>query len=123
MLATRASAARSASRLTRNYASVVDTSGVKVAAVDNGEPTSAVKYMSDAVHRARGADDSHQSTSKRSFLGTLREAELYGGVLSTSLLREHLALAKTAEFPHGDDGLGLLGEQIEKRTLDTDEFH
>lgn len=42
-----------------------------------------------------------QSTEKRSFLGTIREAELYGGVLSTSLTREHLAL--TAEFLRGDE--------------------
>lgn len=42
-----------------------------------------------------------QSTNKRSALGTIREAELYGGVLSTSLSREHLAL--TAEFLRGDE--------------------
>ncbi len=42
-----------------------------------------------------------QSTGKRSALGTVREAELYGGVLSSSLSREHLAL--TAEFLRGDE--------------------
>jgi hypothetical protein len=42
-----------------------------------------------------------QSTGKRSALGTIREAELYGGVLSSSLSREHLAL--TAEFLRGDE--------------------
>ena len=42
-----------------------------------------------------------QSTGKRSALGTIREAELYGGVLSSSLYREHLAL--TAEFLRGDE--------------------
>ena len=42
-----------------------------------------------------------QSTGKRSALGTVREAELYGGVLSSSLTREHLAL--TAEFLRGDE--------------------
>lgn len=45
MLATRASVARSASRLARNFATVVDTAGVKVAAVDNGQPTSAVTFL------------------------------------------------------------------------------
>ncbi|KAF8257614.1 Metalloenzyme, LuxS/M16 peptidase-like protein [Lactarius quietus] len=44
---------------------------------------------------------SPQSTGKRSALGTVREAELYGGVLSSSLSREHLAL--TAEFLRGDE--------------------
>ncbi|THH33357.1 hypothetical protein EUX98_g799 [Antrodiella citrinella] len=42
-----------------------------------------------------------KSTAKRSALGTVREAELYGGVLSSSLSREHLAL--TAEFLRGDE--------------------
>ena len=42
-----------------------------------------------------------QSTGKRSALGTVREAELYGGVLSSTLSREHLAL--TAEFLRGDE--------------------
>ena len=42
-----------------------------------------------------------QGTSKRSALGTVREAELLGGVLSTSLTREHLAV--TAEFLRGDE--------------------
>ena len=42
-----------------------------------------------------------QSTGKRSALGTIREAELYGGVLSSSLSREHLAI--TAEFLRGDE--------------------
>ena len=42
-----------------------------------------------------------QSTTNRSALGTVREAELYGGVLSSSLTREHLAL--TAEFLRGDE--------------------
>ncbi|OBZ74636.1 Cytochrome b-c1 complex subunit 2, mitochondrial [Grifola frondosa] len=42
-----------------------------------------------------------KSTDKRSTLGTVREAELYGGVLSSSLSREHLAI--TAEFLRGDE--------------------
>ncbi|TFY68655.1 hypothetical protein EVJ58_g878 [Rhodofomes roseus] len=111
MLASRSSAARSASRLARNFATVVDTAGVKVAAVDNGEPTSAVTFLVKAgsrfeskpgvAHALKGF--AFKSTEKRSFLGTIREAELYGGVLSTSLTREHLAL--TAEFLRGDEPL------------------
>ena len=42
-----------------------------------------------------------QSTATRSAIGTVRESELYGGVLSSSLGREHLAL--TAEFLRGDE--------------------
>lgn len=45
MLAARASAARRASRLARNFATAVDAAGVKVAAVDNGQPTSAVTFL------------------------------------------------------------------------------
>ena len=37
-----------------------------------------------------------KSTINRSAIGTVRESELYGGVLSSSLGREHLAV--TAEF-------------------------
>lgn len=51
MLAARTSAARSASRIVRNFATVVDTAGVKVAAVDNGEPTSAVTFLVKAGSR------------------------------------------------------------------------
>ncbi|KAI0937940.1 hypothetical protein AcV7_003270 [Taiwanofungus camphoratus] len=109
MLAARTSAARSASRIVRNFATVVDTAGVKVAAVDNGEPTSAVTFLVKAGSRyeikpgvAHALKSfAFKSTSKRSFLGTIREAELYGGVLSSSLTREHLAL--TAEFLRGDE--------------------
>ena len=45
--------------------------------------------------------DFPQGTSKRSSLGTVREAELVGGVLTSSLTREHLAV--TAEFLRGDE--------------------
>jgi len=109
MLAARTSAARGASRLFRSFATVVDTAGVKVAAVDNGEPTSAVTFLVKAGSRYENKPGvahalqnfAFKSTNKRSALGTVREAELYGGVLSSSLSREHLAL--TAEFLRGDE--------------------
>ena len=135
MLAARASAARSASRIARSarrYATVVDSAGVKVAAADNGEPTTAVTVLVKAGSRYETKPGvAHalknfafkvgrrgrvcavggtllmtervllQSTDKRSTLGTIREAELYGGVLSSSLSREHLAV--TAEFLRGDE--------------------
>ena len=54
MLAARASAARSASRIARSarrFATVVDSAGVKVAAADNGEPTTAVTFLVKAGSR------------------------------------------------------------------------
>ena len=41
-----------------------------------------------------------KSNQKRSALRLVREAEFYGGVLSTALTKEHLLL--TAEFLRGD---------------------
>ncbi|EJF61400.1 LuxS/MPP-like metallohydrolase [Dichomitus squalens] len=112
MLAARASAARSASRIARSarkFATVVDSAGVKVAAADNGEPTTAVTFLVKAGSRYEPKPGvahalknyAFKSTEKRSTLGTVREAELYGGVLSSSLSREHLAV--TAEFLRGDE--------------------
>ena len=54
MLAARASAARSASRIARSarrFATVVDSAGVKVAAADNGEATTAVTFLVKAGSR------------------------------------------------------------------------
>ena len=51
MLAARASAVRSASRIARNFATVVDSAGVKVAAADNGEATSSVTLLVKAGSR------------------------------------------------------------------------
>jgi hypothetical protein len=42
-----------------------------------------------------------KSTAQRSALRLIREAELYGGLLSSSLSKEHLFL--TAEFLRGDE--------------------
>lgn len=43
--------ARRAARLRRNFATVVDTAGFKLAAVDNGQPTSAVTFLIKAGSR------------------------------------------------------------------------
>ncbi|KAI0252304.1 Metalloenzyme, LuxS/M16 peptidase-like protein [Lactifluus subvellereus] len=94
----------------RGFATVVDAStGFKVAALDNGQPTSSVTVLLKAGSRYESkpgvahalSNFAFKSTGKRSALGTVREAELYGGVLSSSLSREHLAL--TAEFLRGDE--------------------
>lgn len=108
MLAARTSASR-ATRAVRNFATVVDAAGVKVAAADNGEPTSTVTFLVKAGSRYQNkpgvahalTNFAFKSTGKRSGLATIREAELYGGVLSSTLSREHLAL--TAEFLRGDE--------------------
>ncbi|KAF9228127.1 LuxS/MPP-like metallohydrolase [Gyrodon lividus] len=108
MLATRAS---TATRLVRSFATVVDTkaSGIKVAAVDNGQSTTAVTFLVRAGSRYEPSPGvahalknfAFKSTAKRSTLGTVRESELHGGVLSASLSREYLAL--TSEFLRGDE--------------------
>ncbi|KAK1226824.1 ubiquinol-cytochrome c reductase core subunit 1 [Marasmius sp. AFHP31] len=108
MLATRAST-RNAQRLARSFATVVDSAGVKVAAVDANQPTSSVTFLVKAGSRfepkagvAHGLKNfAFKSTAKRSALGTIRESELYGGVLSANLSREYLAL--TADFLKGDE--------------------
>ncbi|KAL0059141.1 ubiquinol-cytochrome c reductase core subunit 1 [Marasmius tenuissimus] len=108
MLATRAST-RNAQRLARSFATVVDSAGIKVAAVDANQPTSSVTFLVKAGSRfepqagvAHGLKNfAFKSTAKRSALGTIRESELYGGVLSASLSREYLAL--TADFLKGDE--------------------
>lgn len=44
-------ATRNAPRIARNFATVVDTAGVKVAALDYGQPTSAVTFLVKAGSR------------------------------------------------------------------------
>ena len=51
MLAARASAVRTASKYARNFATVVESSGVRVAAIDNGEATSSVTFLVKAGSR------------------------------------------------------------------------
>jgi hypothetical protein len=51
MLAARASAARNVQRIARNFATVVDAAGVKVASVDHGQPTSTVTVLVKAGSR------------------------------------------------------------------------
>lgn len=109
MLATRTSS--SAVRIARrSFASVSESAaGFKVAAIDNNQPTSAVTLLFKAGSRYETKPGvasalknfAFKSTAKRSALGTVREAELYGGQLSATLTREHLAL--TAEFLRGDE--------------------
>ncbi|THU94237.1 LuxS/MPP-like metallohydrolase [Dendrothele bispora CBS 962.96] len=108
MLAARASS-RNVQCIARSFATVVDNAGVKVAAIDSNQPTTSVTFLVKAGSRyepkagvAHGLKNfAFKSTAKRSALGTVRESELYGGLLSANLSREHLAL--TAEFLRGDE--------------------
>ncbi|KIM37896.1 hypothetical protein M413DRAFT_448163 [Hebeloma cylindrosporum] len=107
MLAARASS-RNVQRIARSFATVIDTTGVKVAAVDHNQPTSSVTVLVKAGSRFEPKEGvanalknfAFKSTTGRSAIGTVRESELYGGVLYSTLGREHLAL--TAEFLRED---------------------
>ncbi|KAI5121471.1 hypothetical protein M0805_003928 [Coniferiporia weirii] len=130
MLAARATARRAA-KLTRTFATAVDAAGVKVAAVDYGQATSAVTFLVNAGSRYETKaglanvlkNFAFKGTSSRSALGTVRETELYGGVLSSSLTREHLAL--TAEFLRGDEAyfVDVLSSIISSSKFSTWEFN
>lgn len=50
MLAARASS-RTIQRVARNFATVVDSAGIKVAAVDNNQPTTSVTFLIKAGSR------------------------------------------------------------------------
>ncbi|KAG6844103.1 hypothetical protein H0H87_009778 [Tephrocybe sp. NHM501043] len=109
MLAARVTARNTHRLAARSFATVVDTAGLKVATADASQPTSAVTVLVKAGSRFETKPGvanalknfAFKSTAKRSAIGTVRESELYGGVLSASLTREHLAL--TAEFLRGDE--------------------
>ncbi|KAJ7207295.1 Metalloenzyme, LuxS/M16 peptidase-like protein [Mycena haematopus] len=93
----------------RSFATAVDVAGLKVAAIDSNQPTVAITVLANAGPRYQQKPGvahalknfAFKSTADRSALGTVRESELYGGVLSSTLTREHLAL--TAEFLRGDE--------------------
>ncbi|KAG6879312.1 hypothetical protein C0992_003639 [Termitomyces sp. T32_za158] len=110
MLAAGLSTARNAQRIaTRSFATVVESAGLRVATAGASQPTSSVTVLVKAGSRFETKPGvanalknfAFKSTAKRSALGTVRESELYGGVLSASLTREHLAL--TADFLRGDE--------------------
>ncbi|KAJ7224370.1 peptidase family M16-domain-containing protein [Mycena pura] len=105
-----ASRTRASVRLARrSFATVVDNAGVKVAAIDSNRSTVSITVLAKAGARYQPKPGvahalknfAFKGTADRSALGTVRESELYGGVLSSTLSREHLAL--TAEFLHGDE--------------------
>ncbi|KAM6493021.1 Metalloenzyme, LuxS/M16 peptidase-like protein [Amanita muscaria] len=123
-------AARNVQRIARNYATVVDSAGVRVASIDHGHPTSTVTVFVKAGSRFQPAagvahalkNFAFKSTAKRSALGTVRESELYGGQLSATLGREYLAL--TAEFLRGDEDVfvDILGSFIKSAKFTRHEY-
>ncbi|KAK0189412.1 Metalloenzyme, LuxS/M16 peptidase-like protein [Armillaria mellea] len=88
-------AARRVPRIARSFTTVADSVGYKVAAIDANQPTSSVTFLVKAGSRFEtkpGAahvlkNFSFKSSAFRSALGTIRQSELYGGVLSASLVK------------------------------------
>lgn len=108
-----------------------NAAGVKTAAADDGALTSTVTVAIKAGSRYESAPGvAHvlknylfKSNQKRSALRLVREAEFYGGVLSTALTKEHLLL--TAEFLRGDEEffVEVLGDVLSKSKFAAHEFN
>ncbi|KAK0532751.1 ubiquinol-cytochrome c reductase core subunit 1 [Tilletia horrida] len=117
-------AATSGSSAARRAFTTASADSIQVAAADDGAPVTTVTVALKAGPRYESApgvahalkSSFFKSTEKRSALALIREVELYGGVLSSSLSKEHLLL--TAEFLRGDD---LRSLEYELTTLD--DFH
>ncbi|CAD6893043.1 unnamed protein product [Tilletia controversa] len=118
------------SNVARRAFTTTTADSVQVAAVDDGAPVTTVTFALKAGPRYESApgvahalkNSFFKSTDKRSALALIREVELYGGVLSSSLSKEHLLL--TAEFLRGDEDffIPLLGEAISQATFRRHEF-
>lgn len=127
----RALAAALRAHSSRAYATAA--SGPIVFAQDAGQPTSSITILVKAGTRFEPTGHSgiahvlknfsFKSSKERSALRTVREAELYGGVLTATLTREYLAL--TADFLRGDEGffLPLLASSIVSPKLVGHELH
>ncbi|CCA75515.1 probable QCR2-40 kDa ubiquinol cytochrome-c reductase core protein 2 [Serendipita indica DSM 11827] len=123
-------AASKAALRTRSFATSVNAAGLRVAAFDNGQPSASVTFLVKAGTRHESkAGVAHflknfafKNTANRSALRIARETELYGGILSSSLGREHLAL--TAEFLKGDEAyfVDLLSEVVTSTRFSRHEF-
>ncbi|KAI0031796.1 Metalloenzyme, LuxS/M16 peptidase-like protein, partial [Vararia minispora EC-137] len=104
----------------RGYATATTDSAPKVATFKSAKPTASVTVLLSAGSRHEAkpgvahvlSNFAFKRNAKHSALGTVRQAELYGGVLSSTLTREHLAL--TAEFLPGDEAffIDLLASHI-----------
>ncbi|TNY18529.1 exocyst complex component EXO84 [Rhodotorula diobovata] len=130
--AIRAQASRNA--FVRSYATPAfekAANGIAIAAADEGKPTSSISIIARAGSRFEPApgvahvlkNSVFKATNKRSQIRLVRETEALGGVLSTSLSREHLVL--TAEFLRGDEAYfaEALGDAISEAKLPVHEYH
>ncbi|GAA6052687.1 hypothetical protein JCM3770_007174 [Rhodotorula araucariae] len=105
--------------------------GIAVTAADEGKPTASISIIARAGSRYEPApgvahvlkNSVFKSTNKRSQVRLVRETEALGGVLSTSLSREHLVL--TAEFLRGDEAYfaEALGDAISQAKLPLHEYN
>ncbi|KAJ9478466.1 Cytochrome b-c1 complex subunit 2, mitochondrial [Pseudozyma hubeiensis] len=125
------SALRSAAHQHSRTFTTANASGITTAAADDGALTSTVTVAVKAGPRYESAPGvAHvlknylfKSNQKRSALRLVREAEFYGGVLSTALTKEHLLL--TAEFLRGDEEffVEVLGDVLTKSKFAAHEFN
>jgi ubiquinol-cytochrome c reductase core subunit 2 len=83
MLAARTSSTRSVQRIVRSFATVVDSAGVKVAAVDNNQPTSSVTVFVKAGSRFQTKDG--VANALKNFAFKVRHSEV--SVTSSSFNR------------------------------------
>ncbi|KAL9933563.1 hypothetical protein V8E36_007739 [Tilletia maclaganii] len=120
----------SGSSAARRAFTTTTADSIQIAAADDGAPVTTVTIALKAGPRYESAPGvAHalkgsffKSTGTRSALALIREVELYGGVLSSSLSKEHLLL--TAEFLRGDEEffVPLLGEVLSSSTFRRHEF-
>ncbi|SPO22957.1 probable QCR2 - 40 kDa ubiquinol cytochrome-c reductase core protein 2 [Ustilago trichophora] len=118
-------------QLAQRSFTTANASGISTASADDGALTSSVTVAVKAGSRYETAPGvAHvlknylfKSNQKRSALRLVREAEFYGGVLSTALTKEHLLL--TAEFLRGDEDffVEVLGDVLTKSKFAAHEFN
>ncbi|KIJ23937.1 hypothetical protein M422DRAFT_195333, partial [Sphaerobolus stellatus SS14] len=107
--AARVTSTRGISSRSRSFYSLTQAAGLPVATFDNGQSTSSVTFLVKAGSRYQAKPGvahtlksfGFKNTASRSALGIVREAELYGGVLSSAHTREYISY--TADFLRGDE--------------------
>ncbi|KAG8909021.1 ubiquinol-cytochrome c reductase core subunit 1 [Tulasnella sp. 403] len=113
----------------RAYATVA-SSTPNIASINYGQPTSSVTVLVKAGSRYETKPGvahflknfAFKDTGKRSALRTVRETELFGGVLSSSISREYITL--TADFLPGNEAyfVDVLASQLTSPRFARHEF-
>ena len=80
MLASRTSTVRNVQRIARSFATVVDTTGVKVAAVDYNQPTSSVTVLVKAGSRFEPKQGVANALKNFAFK-VCHDSDIYGPIL------------------------------------------